>query len=100
MAGPILKGPDGRPIDPALAARLQKNPNLLLGRQRAASMSGQKPKMEIEIAVSKESVKAVEGIINGLRDEAKSLKELIDTLIERAGKLHEELKELRGCHIQ
>jgi len=94
----IIRGPDGRAIDPKLAARLSSNPHLLLGHLAGrAGGAPNKPKMQIDIAVSDESIKAAEAVIKGLRDEANALKPLIDDLIGKATELQKQLEAVRDA---
>jgi len=89
-------GPDGRPIDPALAARLAKNPNLMVGHMNAPG-GNQRPKMEIDVAVSAESVKKTEEVISRLKAEAVALREMFDNLLEQAAELQIKLEALKNA---
>jgi len=53
--------------------------------------------MQIDIAVSDESIKAAEAVIKGLRDEANALKPLIDDLIGKATELQKQLEAVRDA---
>ena len=94
--GHMIVGPDGKPIDPALAARLSKNPNLMLGRVSRPG-GGERPRMEIDVAISTESVKKAEETIKGLQDEASNLRKLLDDLITKANEAKVTLEAMRDA---
>jgi succinyl-CoA synthetase alpha subunit len=90
-----IVGPDGKPIDPALAARLAKNPNLMVGRP--GSRPGPRPRMEVDLAVTDESIKKIQEKIEGLAAEGMKVKEMFDQLMSSADEVIKKMEALRDA---
>jgi hypothetical protein len=90
-------GPGGKPIDPKVAARLSKNPNLMLGHLAGKGGLGKAPRMQIDIAITDESVKAAEKVIQGLREQAESVRKLFDELIAKGAEVKATLEAMRDA---